>query len=89
MVSYLLVLILIFEIIRLALYVKDSTRINKINKDAYAQRERALEFEKKQSEDWKHIRTLEIEELKELAKASDTMQEIYNDWLKENKPRST
>jgi ubiquinone biosynthesis protein Coq4 len=84
MTDTLLVLILIFEVIRLVLYLRDSMRSKKINEGFMAQRERALDFEKQQSEDWKHIRALEIEELKELAKESDTMKEIYTDWLKQN-----
>lgn len=85
MINILLTLVLIFEIIRLILYIQDSRRIRKQNELAAENRDKWQEFEKKNTEDWKQLRQMEIAELKELAKASDTMKEIYDEWVSNHK----
>ena len=84
MIEGLLVAILVFECIRLWLYIQDSVRTKRINKQIEVQQQRALEFADKQDKDWKKIRELEIKELKQLAKESDTMKEIYDEWKAQN-----
>ena len=79
MITGLLIAILVFETIRLWLYIVDSRRIREANKHAGENHARSLEFTKEQSDDWKKIRALEIEELKQLAKESDTMKQIYDE----------
>lgn len=91
MIKWLLVAILIFESVRLVLYVIDSQRARKINKSIQEYQSHILEFSKTMDADWTRLRALEIEELKHLAKESDTMKEIYDEWVankvgaKENK----
>jgi uncharacterized membrane protein (Fun14 family) len=62
-VFYLVVGILVFEILRLVLQIRESKRVNDLNK-------RVLENLNKQFEETQVIRKAEIEELKELAKGS-------------------
>lgn len=73
MIEVLLILVLIFEIIRLIVYVRDSNEVRRRNQEAREQMRQA-------SEDWKSLRKAEIEELKILAKDSDTMREIYEEY---------
>lgn len=81
MITGLLIAILVFETIRLWLYIVDSRRIREVNKHAGENHARSLEFAEQQNADWKKIRALEIEELKQLAKESDTMKQIYDEWV--------
>lgn len=85
MIEALLAMIVVFEILRLCLYIKDSFNASKVNRGIIEQQQRAFEFAKKQSTDWKKIRELEIKELKQLAKESDTMKQIYDEWLESKK----
>jgi len=73
MIETLLILILVFEVIRLILYVRDSRDIRGRNQEAKESMKRA-------NEDWKSLRKAEIEELRILAKDSDTMREIYEEY---------
>uniref|UniRef100_A0A6M3JT97 Uncharacterized protein n=1 Tax=viral metagenome TaxID=1070528 RepID=A0A6M3JT97_9ZZZZ len=73
MIETLLILILLFEVIRLVLYVRDSCDVRRRNQEAKETMQRA-------NEDWKSLRKAEIEELRILAKDSDTMREIYEDY---------
>ena len=85
MITGLLVVIVIIEIIRFCIYIQDSRRVNQTNKLAREQQARALEFSKRQNDEWKKIRALEIKELKQLAKESDTMKQIYDEWVADRK----
>jgi len=80
MITGLLIMLVVLEIIRLYLTIKDTQRINKINERAGEQQERALDFAERQNAEWKRIR--EIEELEELARKSPTMKQIYDEWVK-------
>ena len=80
MIELLLVLILVFEIIRLVLYMRDSRNVNKTNKTAREHQARNENFAKTMNEEWKLLRKAEIEELKQLTRESDTMREIYDEW---------
>lgn len=75
MINILLGIIILFEIIRLILYVRDIRLVHANNK-------RVKELQFKAQEDWKELRRLEIEELKRLAEDSDTMKEIYQEYMK-------
>uniref|UniRef100_A0A6M3LHG0 Uncharacterized protein n=1 Tax=viral metagenome TaxID=1070528 RepID=A0A6M3LHG0_9ZZZZ len=88
MITGLLIVIVVLEIIRFVIYIQDSKRIRITNKLAGEQQARAVEFAKKQNADWKKIRALEIKELKQLAKESDTMKQIYDEWVEANKKPS-
>ena len=81
MITGLLIVIVVFEIIRLWIYIQDSRRVNKNNQRVEESQKRALEFAKQQNADWKKIRALEIKELRQLAKESDTMKQIYDEWV--------
>ena len=85
MITGLLIVIVLFEVIRLCLYIQDSRRVRRTNKFVTEQQERALKFAETQNTDWKKIRELEIKELKQLAKESDTMKQIYDEWVEANK----
>ena len=85
MITGLLVILVVLEVIRMWFIVRDSKRISSINKHASEQQARALEFAEKQNADWKKIRALEIKELKQLAKESDTMKQIYDEWVEAKK----
>jgi hypothetical protein len=82
MIEVLLIIVVIFEAIRFVLYVQDSSRIKRTNTIAQEQQLKNAEFVKQQNDEWKQIRAAEIAELKELAKSSDTMKQIYDEWLK-------
>ena len=86
MITGLLIVIVLLEAFRLWVYIKDSRRVREVNKRVEAQQENALKFAEKQNSDWKKIRELEVRELKQLAKESDTMKQIYDEWVKANKP---
>jgi len=81
MITGLLITLVVLEVIRMWFVVRDSRRISRINKHAGEQQVKALEFAEKQNADWKKIRRLEIKELKQLAKESDTMKQIYDEWV--------
>ena len=85
MITGLLVVITVFEVIRLWLYIQDSRRVNRTNQSINEQQERALKFAETQNADWKKIRELEIKELKQLAEESDTMKQIYDEWVQAKK----
>jgi len=85
MITGLLITLVVLEIIRLYLTIKDTQRINKINEHVGDQQAKALEFAERQNAEWKRIREIEIKELKELAKESNTMKEIYDEWVKAHK----
>lgn len=84
MITALLITIVVFEIVRLVIYLWDSNRVRTTNHLLEEQRQKALEFAEKQDEDWKQIRKAEIEELRQLAETSDTMKQIYDEWMKAN-----
>ena len=86
MITGLLIVLVLFEAFRLWVYIKDSRRVREVNKRVEAQQENILKFAEKQNSDWKKIRELEVRELKQLAKESDTMKQIYDEWVKANKP---
>ena len=85
MITGLLLVIVLLEVVRFLIYLQDSRRVAKSNEHVKEQQQRALEFAEKQNADWKALRALEIEELKELAKSSDTMKQIYDEWVETNK----
>lgn len=80
MTNILLIIIVVFEVIRLWAYLIETRRVHTLNNSAFEQQKKVLEFAKQQEEDWKRIRKAEIEELRLLAKESDTMKEIYDEW---------
>ena len=80
MIETLLALILIFEIVRLYLYIQDSRRINKLNTDG---RERSIKMDK----EWQLLRKAELEELTALAKGSDTLRQIMIDLMELQKEK--
>lgn len=82
MVVALLVLIVLMELVRLVLYVQDSNRVRTTNELIREQHERATAFAEQQNDEWKKIREAEIEELRQVAKESDTMKQIYDEWVK-------
>ena len=84
MTTAILIAILCFEIIRLVLYVQDSRRLRKSNQRVEEHQKGVLEFSQKMDADWKRIRETEIEELRQLAKESDTMKRIYDEWVDRN-----
>ena len=85
MITVLLVIIVVFEIIRLWIYLLDSRRVKEANKHVGEIQQKALAFADRQNSDWKKIRALEIKELKQLAKESDTMKQIYDEWVEAKK----
>jgi len=85
MIVGLLVALVVMEFTRLMLNIRDSRRISRINEGVTEQREKVLEFEMKRDAEWKEIRRLEIEELRHLAKESDTMKEIYDEYKEVHK----
>ena len=85
MIIGLLITLVVLEVIRLWLYIQDSRRVRRTNLFVSEQQERVLEFAEKQNADWKKIRQLEIKELKQLAKESDTMKQIYDEWIETKK----
>ena len=85
MITGLLVLIVVFEIIRLWIYLLDSRLVKEANKHAVEIQREALAFADRQNSDWKKIRALEIKELKQLARESDTMKQIYDEWVEANR----
>jgi len=84
MITGLLIVIVVFECIRLWVYIQDSRRVNRTNALVEAHQKKAIEFQEKQNAEWKKIRALEIKELKQLAKESDTMKQIYDEWVDEH-----
>jgi len=85
MIEGLLIIIVLLDVIRFWVYLQDSRRMRETNKRATELYQQSAEFNKKQNEEWKKIRSLEIEELKQLAKESDTMKQIYDEWVEANK----
>lgn len=88
MIETLLILVLVFESIRLVLYLRDSHNVNVTNKKAREQQAKYEEFAKTMHEEWKLIRAAEIEELKQLAHESDTMRQVYDEWKEQQAPNS-
>ena len=85
MVTGLLIVIVLLEVIRLWIYIQDSRSVHRTNQLVSEQQKKALDFAREQNDDWKKIRQLEIKELKQLAKKSDTMKQIYDEWVEANK----
>jgi len=117
MITGLLIVIVLFECVRLWCYIQDSRRVRRLNDRAETQQKKALEFGGKQDAEWKRIaeavvapnptvqllvktigvgtpfrlsgkeyrldREVEIEELRELAKSSDTMKSIIDELLED------
>lgn len=78
--TYLVGAILLIEIIRLILSIRDARTIATLNKKAMERQEKALEFEKTQHEEWKKLRQAELIELGELLKGSKELECIVNEF---------
>jgi len=85
MIEVLLVLIVVFEVIRLLVYLGDSRMARETNRKASEHQNKNEEFVQRQNAEWKSIRKAEIAELKNLALLSDTMKQIYDEWVEANK----
>jgi hypothetical protein len=76
---WLVAAILLVESVRLAITVIENRRIDKVNKSALEHQQKALAFEQQQNQEWKTLRKLELEELKELAQGNQVMNDILKD----------
>jgi hypothetical protein len=78
---YLIAGILVIELIRLILSIQQDRQIRYLNNLAKERSAKAFELEKQQNEDWKQLRKMEIEELKELAQGSKILTDIINEFI--------
>jgi len=85
MTNILLAVIILFEIIRLIVYLRDSKAVKETNKKVAVWQSEALAKSEKHDAEWKELRKAELVELRELAKTSDTMKEIYDEWVESHK----
>ena len=87
MITGLLIIIVVLEVIRFVIYCQDSRAVRRTNARAAEYQKQNAEFVERQNSEWKKIRELEIEELKQLAKESDTMKQIYDEWIEMQKQK--
>ena len=81
MIEALLVVLVIFEALRFWMNVHDSRRVNATNRRAAELQKLNYERIEILENDLKRMRAAELEEMRTLALTSDTMKEIYEEWV--------
>jgi hypothetical protein len=73
---YLVAGILVIEVIRLILSIKQDKQITWMNQQSVIRSNKAIEVDKDREEIWNKLRKAEMEELKELAKGSKVLEDL-------------